>query len=555
MNDASKKESIWLALSSPAFRRYWLAALISGTCAAAHNTAVFSVLGESERSAFVISLMSTLSALPFAVFTLPAGALADMVDRKKILYATNLWQAIVGLGLMSLGLANLLTPYFILVSAFLFSVGFAFGSPAAASVQIQMVPKQQLPSAFVLGGLQMNISGIFGPLIGGLLVPLIGSSLIFGANGLGYLFLLLAVLLWKRAPTQPTGSAEDFFATIATTIRYVRYTPGIKVILTRIALFSFFISIIPALMPVVGLKELHLDPSQLGYLFTAMAVGSVAGAVFLVPLARARLSPNKLIICADLLLIIALFLMALVHRPHVFLVVAALGGAGWTLSASELWIAGQRAMPEWARGRMNAAIIMVSQAATALGGVVWGGSAAASGVIPTFLGAGVLAILMILATQIFIGKRLSVDFTANLNLEPAAVTIFSTDWDPARLSHARENPVSVITEFLFDEADRDRCIDLFNQIRLIYLRNGARDWHLYAEYVRSNNYQMEVVAPSWTDYQRQQERLTNDEKAILDDLYSLHKEGRPREFIRISVDRIIIKKIKSQGVTGGNSDQ
>ena len=88
-----------------------------------------------------------------------------MVDRKKILYATNLWQAIVGLGLMSLGLANLLSPYLILVGAFLFSVGFAFGSPAAASVQIQMVPKQQLPSAFVLGGLQMNISGIFGPLI------------------------------------------------------------------------------------------------------------------------------------------------------------------------------------------------------------------------------------------------------------------------------------------------------------------------------------------------------------------------------------------------------
>ncbi|HET9523555.1 MAG TPA: MFS transporter, partial [Terrimicrobiaceae bacterium] len=144
---------------------------------------------------------------------------------------------------------------------------------------------------------------------------------------------------------------------------------------------------------------------------------------------------------------------------------------------------------------------------------------------------------------------------ANLNLEPAAVTIFSTDWDPGRLSHARENPVSVVTEFLFDDADRNRCIDLFNQIRLIYLRNGARDWHLYAEYVRSNRFQMEVVAPSWTDYQRQQERLTNDEKAILDDLYSLHKEGRPREFIRVSVNRIIIKKIKSQGVTLGNTDQ
>jgi len=306
------KTSIWPALKNPAFGKYWLAGLVSGTCVAAHNTAVFWVLGEMHDSALVISLMATLSALALALFTLPAGAFADIVDRKKILCGANLWQASVAICLAILGLAHLLNPYIVLASAFLFSLGFAFGSPASSSVEVEMVSKEHLASANTLGGLRMNISGIIGPLIGGLLIPIVGANYIFGANGLGFLLMFLAILSWKRTRPQTTVAPEDFFATIATAYRYVRYTPGIKVILGRIALFSFFISIIPALMPVVGLKELNLDPSELGYLFTAMAVGSVVGALFIVPLARARLSPNRLIIYADLLLVLDLFLMALI---------------------------------------------------------------------------------------------------------------------------------------------------------------------------------------------------------------------------------------------------
>jgi MFS family permease len=500
-------------------------------------------LGKLHDSALVISLMSTLSALPFALFTLPAGALADIVDRKKMLCGTNLWQASVAICLAMLGLAHLLNPYIILASAFLFGLGYAFGSPASSSVEVEMVSKEHLASANTLGGLQMNIAGIIGPLLGGLLVPIVGTSFIFGANGLGFLLIFLAILQWKRARTQTPLGSEHFFATVTTAIRYVRYTPGMRVILTRIGLFSFFISIIPALMPVVGLKELHLDPSQLGYLFTAMAVGSVLGAVFLVPLARSRFSPNRLIIYADLLLVLDLFLMALVHRPYVFLLVAALGGAGWTLAASELWIAGQRAMPEWARGRMNATVIMVSQAATALGGVIWGWSATTGGVVPAFLIAGVLAILTMAFVQIVCRKRLSVDFTASLNLEPAAVTIFSHNWDPVRLSQAKESPVSVVTEFAFESANVDECIELRREVRLIYLRNGAGNWHLYEDFVRSNRFQMEVLAPSWIEYQRLHERVTKDEREVFDKLCGLHSDrDPPREFIRVSVDKSVIKR-------------
>ena len=543
MNAATTNTSIWLALRNPVFRNLWLATVISGVCVAAHNTAAFSVMGKAGESAFLISLMSTLSALPFALFTLPAGAFADMVDRKKILCAVNLWQALIALGLTILGLTHYLNPYIILASTFLFNLGFAFGSPASSSVVTEMVSREELASANTLGGLQINISGMIGPVLGGLLIPMMGVSFVFGANGLGFLLMFLAILQWRQARAQAPVPLDEFFATVTTAIQYVRYAPGIKVVLARSALFSFFISIIPALLPVVGLQELHLDPANLGYLFTSMGVGSVVGAVFVIPWARARFSPETLTNYANLLLVLNLFLMANVHRPHFFLLVAAIAGAGWTLSSSELWIAGQRAMPDWARGRMNATIIMISQAATALGGAIWGAAAAKSGVVPTFLVAGGLASLVMVITHVVLRKRLSIDFTASLNFEPASVTIFSHDLDPMRLSQAQDSPVSVTTEFLIDPTRRGQCIELMREVRLIYLRNGASRWHLYEDLTRSDKFLMEVVAPSWNEYLRQRERMTKDEKEVIDKLCSLRVDPNPPgESPRVSMDKEVLKK-------------
>ena len=339
------KTSTWLALRNPTFGRLWLASVISGCCIAAYNTAVFWALNSLGATTVLISLMATVSALPGTLFTLPAGAIADMVDRKKILCAVQLWQASIAIAVTILWAAHLLNPYLILASAFLFSTGFAFGSPAHSSVIAEIVSSEELPSAYTLSGLQMDLSGIIGPLLGGLLIPVIGASFIFGANGVGFLFMFVAILGWQRVRTQSSLPLENFFESLTTAIRYVRYTPGIKILLARHTLFSFFIAIIPSLMPVVGLKELHLKASNLGYLFTAMAVGSVLSGVFIIPWARARYSPQRITTAANLVLVLDFCLMVLVHRPFVFLVVAALGGAGWTLSASELWVASQRAMP------------------------------------------------------------------------------------------------------------------------------------------------------------------------------------------------------------------
>ena len=162
---------------------------------------------------------------------------------------------------------------------------------------------------------------------------------------------------------------ESFLESFVTAIRYVLYTPGIQIVLARNLLFAFFISIIPSLIPVVGLKELHLDPSDLGLVFTSMGIGSVLGAVFILPWARAKFHSNTVTVLANILVAIVFFLMGTIRETALFLVAAGLAGTAWTMAASELWVAGQRAMPSWARGRMNATIIMAAQGAMALGGL------------------------------------------------------------------------------------------------------------------------------------------------------------------------------------------
>ena len=182
MEKTSEKTSTWLALRNPVFRRLWLAMVVSGSCIGAHNTAVYWALNSLGASTVLISLMATVSALPYTLFTLPAGAIADMVDRKKILLAVQLWHASIAIALAILWMAHLLNPYLILASVFLFSAGFAFGSPAHSSVIAEMVSAEELASGYTLAGLQMDVSGIIGPLLSALLLPLAGASFIFGAQ-------------------------------------------------------------------------------------------------------------------------------------------------------------------------------------------------------------------------------------------------------------------------------------------------------------------------------------------------------------------------------------
>ena len=386
----------WTALRNPIFRRLWIASVISGICVAAHNNAATYVMNTFATSAFVISLISTVASLPFFLFTLPAGVLADSVNRKKLVCAINVWLAFAAVALAILGWLHLLNPWLILINVFVLGIGFAFNAPTWTSIVAQVVSDAELPSAATLSGLQLNISAVVGPALGGLLVSSIGANLVFVANAACFLLVILAVLQWKQPSVSSKVPSQSFSQSFSSAARYFRCAPELKIVLVRNFIFALFISAIPVIVPVLGLEVLRLNSSKLGFLFTSMGVGSVIGAAVIAPWLRARYSSNTLTLSANLIVILTYVLMGFVRQTELFMFVAALAGAGWTLSASELWVAAQRAMPDWARGRMSAAIMMVSQGAMVLGGLIWGTGVAIVGPGCTLFGAAALFLINLL---------------------------------------------------------------------------------------------------------------------------------------------------------------
>jgi MFS family permease len=448
-----------------------------------------------------------------------------MVDRRRLIYTMNVWLAIAAGGLAICGWLHLLTPAVILIGVFLVGTGFAWNSPAWTAIQPEIVTNDQLPSAATLGGLQLNISGIIGPLIGGLLLHFLDPSGVFAINAVCFFLLIYAVHQVKPPKVTSNLPLENFFGSFLSAVRYVRYTQGIQIVLLRNILFAFLISVIPSLLPVVGLKKLHLDASGLGMIFTFMGIGSVAAAVLVLPWMRARFHSNIITVVANGLVAAVFFLMAFSDVEWLFMIAACLAGIAWTMAASELWVAGQRAMPVWARGRMNATIIMVAQGATALGGIIWGGAASMWGVTSTLYAAALLAFVGLAALFL-----LSIDFTGELDFDPAQVGAPSL-----RLIHVpgpRDGPIAIMFDVEVDRQRGRQLPDVLREVRLIYLRNGAFSWRLYEDLGRPNTYRVEMMYPSWTEYLLLQERLTRQELDTMRQARALHIGEEPPEVRR-----------------------
>ncbi len=507
--------SPFAALRNPVYGRLWFASVLSGTCVAALDCAAVWAMYKLNPSPLFLSLMSTVASLPFFLFILPAGALLDIVDRRKLLWVMNLWLAVAAGLLAVFAYLRILNPYVILTCVFLLGIGLAFSAPAWPAIVPEVVSNEELHSATILGGLQLSISGIIGPTVGGILLPLVGARWIFTLSAICFLVVILAVLAWNRKVKPDKLPLENFLESFFTSIRYVRHAPGIKVVLIRNTLFAFFISLIPALIPIVGLKELKLTALGCGLMFSSMAAGAVIAAIVVAAWIRAHISPNMLTIVANILIAIVYLLMACVRDQMQFMYVAALAGIGWTLSASELWIAGQRAMPDWARGRMNATFIMFSQGAMALGGIAWGAAATVFGVNHALFAGAALLILSLLAAI-----PLSINFTRTLNLEPAPVTGFSHKL--INLPRPSDGPVSIHFDIEMDRAREGEFLETMKHVRMVHLRNGAFSWRLHEDLGRLNTFRVEIMVPSWSQYLLQHERLTKAEKIILERAKSFH---------------------------------
>jgi Transmembrane secretion effector len=241
--------------------------------------------------------------------------------------------------------------------------------------------------------------------------------------------------------------------------------------------------------------------------------------------------------------------MAFVREEPLFLLVAAVAGIAWTVSAAELWVAAQRAMPGWARGRMNATVIMVSQGAMALGGILWGTIAATAGVQTSLL-VQALAIVFVLVLMALLGNPWSIDFTMTVDLNAVPATVMNVGYKMLYRPDPKDGPVLVTQEFELNRAGGAKFVELMREVRLVYLRNGAYSWQLFEDPTRNNTFRMEVMVPSWTQYLLQQDRMTKTDREVIELAESLHvgpKAPEVRMYLGVNKELLSYKQKNQAG--------
>ncbi len=512
-----KPSATWFALRNPVFCRLWLATLLSGTFVSAQEVTATWLMHSLDASPFLLSLMATAASAPFFLFTLPAGAAADIVNRRIVIVCAVLWQgawsAILAIGAWT----DVMTPSVVLACIFALGTGLALGAPAWGAIVPDIVDKEELPSAITLGGVQLNLSGIVGPALGGALLPLLGAPLVISFNTLAFMIVALVVMQWKPRQMPSTRLRENFTESFISSLRYARNSQRMKIILFRNVLFCFVISVIPALLPVIALRECGCSAGQLGLIFACAALGSLAGAVFVLPYLRQRISANAIISISMAIMVVVLVAMAFVRQVPPLMVSTMFAGVAWALAGSELWVAGQRVMPGWVRGRMNAFLIMLGQGTIALGAVLWATGVANAGLDLTFAaGAGIaLAVLAL-------GHRYSINFATEAEVEEAPL---DHAHELAVVPDHDEGPITIAIEYLIASEDREQFRILMQEVQAACRRNGAFQCRLDESLDQPGWFRLEYLVSTWAEHLRQNMRMTVEETKAFKKAWNLHGGG------------------------------
>jgi MFS family permease len=509
-----KGTSTWYSLRNPVFRRIWLASVLSAVFVSAQDVTATWLIYDLGGSSFLLSLMATAASAPFFLFTLPAGAVADIVNRRTLIVSAVLWQAAWS-ALLALGAwKDAINPVAVLACVFALGIGLAFAAPVWGAIVPDIVSKEELPSAITLGGVQLNLSGIVGPALGGAPLPLLGAPLLISFNGLAFLLVALVVMQWKPRQIPSARLPENFTEAFISSLRYARNSRRMKIILFRNVLFSLVISVIPALLPVIALKVCACSASQLGLIFACVGVGSLAGAVFVLPYLRQRFSPNATTSISMTIMVVVLFAMAFIRQVPPLMVSTTFAGVAWALAGSELWVAGQRVMPGWVRGRMNAFLIMLGQGTMALGAVLWGTGVANLGLDLTFAAVAVIAL-----AALALGHALSINFVTEAEVEEAPP---NHAHDLTVVPDHDDGPITITIDYLIANENRDEFRILMQEVQAICRRNGAFQCRLDESLDQPGLFRLEYHVSTWAEHLRQNMRMTIDETRIFTKASNLH---------------------------------
>jgi MFS family permease len=371
-------------LEEPLFRGLWMAAVLSYTGTWMQNVGVGWLMTTLTADPFMVGLVQAAISLPVFLIILPAGALADIVDRRRLLLATQTWMALTAAALGVLTLFGLVTPWLLLLFTFVLGLGMVMNDPAWQAITPEVVSPPQLASAIALNSAGFNIARAVGPALGGLLIAAAayfpgpvppeerGSGFVFLLNALSFSGVILFLYRWRRVPHHNPNPTDRVMTALRDGFRYARQASEVHAVIVRTAVFSFGASALLALLPLIGRPF-----GSLGYgtLLASFGLGAMAGAAT-GPWVRHHVSVDKLAMAATALFAAAMAAVGATAKFPLLMALMLAAGMGWIHILTALNVCAQTSAPIWVRARTISMYLLVLQGGIAAGSALWGAVAA-----------------------------------------------------------------------------------------------------------------------------------------------------------------------------------
>src|SRR5205809_2207878 len=230
----------WAPLRRPLFRALWISDVVSNIGTWMHDSAAAWLMTLLAPSPLMVSLVQAATTLPLFLLELPAGAIADVLDRRRVLLAAQVWLFAATATLGVLTLLGVVQPWMLLVITLAVGAGNAIDLPAWQAIIPEAVPPHELPAAVGLGSIAINIARAVGPALAGLIIVAAGPGPVFLINAVSILGVFFVLWRWRRKPVRTTLPAERLASAMRAGVRYVRFAPALRTVVVRTAAFVGF---------------------------------------------------------------------------------------------------------------------------------------------------------------------------------------------------------------------------------------------------------------------------------------------------------------------------
>jgi MFS family permease len=498
------------------FRALWIASVASNVGTWMQEVGAAWLMTSLTSSPLFVTLIQAGSGLPMFLLAIPSGALADIVDRRRLLLATQTWMLLAAATLGTITLAGAVTPLRLLAVTFAMGIGVALNGPAWQAVVSELVPREELPAAVALNSVGFNLARAVGPALGGLVVAGAGPGATFILNAVSFLGTVFVLYGWERRSTTTPLAAERLAGAMRGGLRYVRYQPELRAVMARAGGFMFFAIALMALLPLLARGELGQGPLGYGVMLGCLGCGAVTGAAMLGRV-RHRIGADRLVQVGCVVFAAACVGVAQVRSFPLVCSFMWVAGNCWLMLLSSFHVAAQGSVAGWVLARALSIYLLAFSGSMALGSAVWGTLADRVGP-PWSLTAAALGLVV----------------TAPLLGRFRLPQLEGRDFSPTKFSpaprfdlSADRGPVMVTVRYEIEEADRAAFLALMRHMELVRRRSGAVGWALYEDPTARDVLLEVFVVDSWIEHLRQHERSTGHDAALRDRIFALHRGAAP----------------------------